>query len=156
MGVLLFISLLACLIKYNADYSWRNRYSLDDEYTDDLAKIDVGAVNVNAGVIDDGVSDGNSEYSAMTKVKSKRGAKSMAGTSAVTVTWTLNRSSKYPCILKYIVAFFIKHPFLNPIVARHERVNRFSRGLIHYTGLSIMLLIIICWLQGVAWVNSWW
>jgi len=60
------------------------------------------------------------------------------------------------CIVKYFIAFILKHPLLNPIIARHERVNRFSRGLIHYTGLSAMLLIIVCWLNGVQWADTRW
>jgi len=161
MGVLLFVSFVACLIKYNADYAWSNKYNVNEDYDDDDVKsIHVGVVNVNnniAAANDDDNSDNGSDASYITKAKSKRGAKSRAGASSeVTVIRTLNRSSKQPCILKYLISFFIKHPLLNPIIAKHERVNRFSRGLIHYTGLSAMLLIIVCWLNGIQWVNSRW
>jgi len=161
MGVLLFVSFVACLIKYNADYARSNKYNINEDYDDDDVKsIHVGVVNVNnniAAANDDDNSDNGSDASYITKAKSKRGAKSRAGASSeVTVIRTLNRSSKQPCILKYLISFFIKHPLLNPIIAKHERVNRFSRGLIHYTGLSAMLLIIVCWLNGIQWVNSRW
>ena len=68
----------------------------------------------------------------------------------------LTKSKQQSFFRKYVTCFFIKHPLLNPIFARHERVNRFSRGLIHYTQLSLLVLIIAAWLQGMNWVQTEW
>lgn len=37
------------------------------------------------------------------------------------------------CIVNYIIAFFIKHPLINPIATKHPRVPRFPRGILHYS-----------------------
>jgi len=77
MGVLLFVSFLACLIKNNSDYARRNKYNIDENYQDDARAVDVGKVNVDTNfAANDGQSEAGSDESYMTKAKSKRGAKS--------------------------------------------------------------------------------
>jgi len=43
--------------------------------------------------------------------------------------------------VNFIACFFIKHPMINPLLGRHTRVNRFSRGLIHYGGYFFALCV---------------
>lgn len=95
MGVLLFVSFLACMIKNNSDYAWRNKYNIDDDYKDDTRAVDVGKVNVDTNFGgNDGQSEAGSDESYMTKAKSKRGAKSRVSQSEKSVMRTLNRSSR--------------------------------------------------------------
>lgn len=92
-------------------------------------------MDVNRGVENkdknDEDSDGYSESSHATEKKSKM--KSQQAKSVASSYRRLTKSSQRNFIWKYITCFVLSYPMINPILARHDRVNRFSRGLIHTT-----------------------
>ncbi len=152
LDILLFLSFLMCLIRWKKDYPKDDDIDIDDDGDGDEIKID--QIEVNAGGQSEYGDGDDSDESKMTKAKSKNKSKA-DGTSVVSSTRAIKVGSKRAWCTLYWLGFFLKNPLINPVIARHPRVPRFSRGLIHYTAPYLWVILAAAFLHVPDLQNHW-
>ena len=161
MMILLFISFIMCLIMTKSDFDRKAEYEMDEEVVQIDPSQGINIMNPNAPDADDrsgaDMDDGAEAQSLGTKSKSGKSVKSKTGVSSVVSTYRNYKNGKKRSFCgNYWITFFLKHPLSNPLIGRHPRVNRFSRGLIHYTDKIYVLNIMIGWLHPSFAIWDWW
>lgn len=130
--ILLFVSLVMCIIYFKKDFPDKQD-TMDINDDDDGEQIEIENLQIEKqSSKKKGQDDGeDSDESALTRKEKKQSSHNDQTTTATLSS--KKKGNRQAIIVTYLLMFLYKNPLVNPIIARHPHVDRFSRGLIHYT-----------------------